>query len=71
MAEEYFKQTKCYEQSLNEPCAKVFLSQIFTVPFTCLLFLSFMTARVGPLPRASSRYIPRHLLRFIEVPPSI
>lgn len=47
----------------HELCAVVFLFQIFTVPFTCLVFHSFTTAHVGLLPRVSRGHTPMHLFR--------
>lgn len=47
----------------HELCAVVFLFQIFTVPFTCLVFHSFTTAHVGLLPRVSRGHTTMHLFR--------
>lgn len=50
--------------SSHESCATVvFLSQIFTFSFMCLLFHFLLTAHVCFLPRVSSVYFPMHLLR--------
>lgn len=49
--------------STCESCTMVFLTQIFTISFTCLLFHSFMNAPVGFLPEISSGYTLLHLLK--------